>query len=277
MAPEQIRGAARWTRAPTSTRSAACSTRRSRARVAVPARQRPRRRCARTSRTRRPSLLAPAPGRCRAALGDVVARARWPRTPADRYASAGELARAGGRRARARRTTPRARARRRQRRCASSSPTTPSCCARASSRLLEAAGFDVVGAGGRRRRAAAQGARAPARRGGHRHPHAADPHRRGAARGACDPRASFPASACSCSRSTSRPLRARAARRTSAEGVGYLLKDRVADVDEFADAVRRVAGGGSVLDPEVVRGCSGAAGTRTRSTSSPRASARCSG
>ena len=38
----------------------------------------------------------------------------------------------------------------------------------------------------------------------------------------------------------------------NAEGVGYLLKDRVADVDRFADAVRRVAEGGSALDPEVV-------------------------
>ena len=38
----------------------------------------------------------------------------------------------------------------------------------------------------------------------------------------------------------------------SAEGVGYLLKDRVADVSEFADAVRRVAEGGSALDPTVV-------------------------
>src|SRR5688500_18157774 len=38
----------------------------------------------------------------------------------------------------------------------------------------------------------------------------------------------------------------------NAEGVGYLLKDRVADVDAFADAVRRVADGGSALDPEVV-------------------------
>ena len=38
----------------------------------------------------------------------------------------------------------------------------------------------------------------------------------------------------------------------SAEGVGYLLKDRVADVGEFAAAVRRVAGGGSALDPSVV-------------------------
>ena len=38
----------------------------------------------------------------------------------------------------------------------------------------------------------------------------------------------------------------------SAEGVGYLLKDRVADVSEFAAAVRRVAEGGSALDPTVV-------------------------
>ncbi len=38
----------------------------------------------------------------------------------------------------------------------------------------------------------------------------------------------------------------------SAEGVGYLLKDRIADVDAFVDAVRRVASGGSALDPEVV-------------------------
>jgi DNA-binding NarL/FixJ family response regulator len=37
-----------------------------------------------------------------------------------------------------------------------------------------------------------------------------------------------------------------------ATGVGYLLKDRVADLDAFADAVRRVAGGGSALDPEIV-------------------------
>lgn len=35
-------------------------------------------------------------------------------------------------------------------------------------------------------------------------------------------------------------------------GVGYLLKDRVADVAEFVDALRRVADGGTALDPEVV-------------------------
>ena len=38
----------------------------------------------------------------------------------------------------------------------------------------------------------------------------------------------------------------------SAEGVGYLLKDRVSDIGEFAAAVRRVADGGSALDPSVV-------------------------
>jgi DNA-binding NarL/FixJ family response regulator len=38
----------------------------------------------------------------------------------------------------------------------------------------------------------------------------------------------------------------------SAQGVGYLLKDRVADVSEFLAAVRRVADGGTALDPEVV-------------------------
>ncbi len=40
---------------------------------------------------------------------------------------------------------------------------------------------------------------------------------------------------------------------SSREGaVGYLLKDRIADVTRFVDAVRQVAGGGTVLDPEVV-------------------------
>jgi DNA-binding NarL/FixJ family response regulator len=38
----------------------------------------------------------------------------------------------------------------------------------------------------------------------------------------------------------------------SADGAGYLLKDRVTDVDEFVGAVRRVAAGGSALDPKIV-------------------------
>jgi DNA-binding NarL/FixJ family response regulator len=40
--------------------------------------------------------------------------------------------------------------------------------------------------------------------------------------------------------------------RDGTESVGYLLKDRVSDIGELADAVRRVADGGSVLDPSVV-------------------------
>jgi DNA-binding NarL/FixJ family response regulator len=39
---------------------------------------------------------------------------------------------------------------------------------------------------------------------------------------------------------------------TGTEGLGYLLKDRVADVTEFIGAVRRVGAGGTALDPEVV-------------------------
>jgi DNA-binding NarL/FixJ family response regulator len=45
---------------------------------------------------------------------------------------------------------------------------------------------------------------------------------------------------------------------TTPTGVGYLLKDRVADVSEFIDALTRVAQGGTVLDPEVVRQLLGA-------------------
>jgi len=37
-----------------------------------------------------------------------------------------------------------------------------------------------------------------------------------------------------------------------ADGIGYMLKDRVADLDDFADAIRRVAAGGSALDPTIV-------------------------
>ena len=49
-------------------------------------------------------------------------------------------------------------------------------------------------------------------------------------------------------------LYARELMRSGAEGIGYLLKDRVADVATFVDAVRQVAGGGTVLDPNVVTG-----------------------
>ena len=48
--------------------------------------------------------------------------------------------------------------------------------------------------------------------------------------------------------------------RGDARGMGYLLKDRVADVSQFVDAIVRVAGGQTVLDPEVVMQLVGSAG-----------------
>ncbi|MCA2216197.1 response regulator transcription factor [Jidongwangia harbinensis] len=48
------------------------------------------------------------------------------------------------------------------------------------------------------------------------------------------------------------PLYARELLTDRKGGVGYLLKDRVANVGQFVDAVRRVAGGGTAMDPEVV-------------------------
>jgi len=62
----------------------------------------------------------------------------------------------------------------------------------------------------------------------------------------------------------------------SAAGIGYVLKDRVADVADFADAVRRVSRGQSVIDPDVVAWLLGAGATPAGSTSSPNGSDRCS-
>ena len=115
--------------------------------------------------------------------------------------------------------------------------------------LLEAAGFDVVAEAGDADELLARSA--CGRRRDHRHPDAADADRGGAAGGRHDPRGA------------ARHGRRRAlafveeAYATellgdSAEGVGYLLKDRVADPVGFADAVRQVGQGGSALDPEVV-------------------------
>ena len=59
-------------------------------------------------------------------------------------------------------------------------------------------------------------------------------------------------SECSSSPSTSSSGLALKLLADSAEGVGYLLKDRISDVDEFVAAVRRVADGGSALDPIIV-------------------------
>lgn len=49
------------------------------------------------------------------------------------------------------------------------------------------------------------------------------------------------------------PLYAHELLATGSEGVGYLLKGRVSDGDQFVDAVRRVAAGGTAMDPEVVQ------------------------
>ena len=58
-----------------------------------------------------------------------------------------------------------------------------------------------------------------------------------------------------------------------AQGLGYLLKDRITDGDSFVDGVRRVAAGEAALDPEVVAHLIGSKKPAVRSTSSPNASA----
>ena len=62
----------------------------------------------------------------------------------------------------------------------------------------------------------------------------------------------------------------------SAGGVGYLLKDRVADVERFVDSVKRVAEAARRSTPRSCRSSWAAPAATTRSTSSRRASARCS-
>ena len=62
------------------------------------------------------------------------------------------------------------------------------------------------------------------------------------------------------------------------ERLGYLLKDRVTDVEDFVATLRRVVSGGTALDPEVVVAAARApAATTARWRASRRASARCSG
>lgn len=66
------------------------------------------------------------------------------------------------------------------------------------------------------------------------------------------------------------PLYARDLLAAGDGAVGYLLKDRVADVDGFVDAVRQVAAGGTVLDPEVVAGLLSGARARPLARLTPR-------
>ena len=63
---------------------------------------------------------------------------------------------------------------------------------------------------------------------------------------------------------------------SGADRSGYLLKERVADLEELSEAVRRIAAGGLVIDPLGGRRSSWAANApAARSTTSPNASARC--
>jgi DNA-binding NarL/FixJ family response regulator len=71
-------------------------------------------------------------------------------------------------------------------------------------------------------------------------------------RAARDIRARFPAVGILVLSQYVRPAYALELLAAGTEGVGYLLKDRVADLEELASSVRRVAEGGSVLDPAVV-------------------------
>ena len=56
----------------------------------------------------------------------------------------------------------------------------------------------------------------------------------------------------------------------ASSGVGYLLKERVADLDEFTSALERVASGGTALDPEVVTQLFGSRHDRGLATLTPR-------
>ena len=71
-------------------------------------------------------------------------------------------------------------------------------------------------------------------------------------RAALSIRQSFPTSGSCCCRSTLRTATSASCSAGGTEGIGYLLKDRVGEIERFTEAVQRVGRGGSVLDPEVV-------------------------
>ena len=120
------------------------------------------------------------------------------------------------------------------------------------SRVLAEAGFEVTAKVADGQALLRPGARGSARRVRRRHPDAPDAHHRGAGYGQGTPREPSGGGG-------SRLVGARRSRSIAlaliedgAQGVGYLLKERVADLAEFTDAVRRVAVGGLVIDPSVV-------------------------
>ncbi len=97
-------------------------------------------------------------------------------------------------------------------------------------------------------------AAAPAGRRAHRHPDAADVHDRGHRRGQADPGRVPEDRAWWCSRSTSRRSTPSSCSSDGVEGLGYLLKERVSQVDDLVRALHDVSRGGSALDPKVVEG-----------------------
>ena len=244
MAPEQARGdvgrrARRRLRA-----RAACSSSRSPARRRSTARA-TWRRCSRTCATRRPRC-SPRARTCRR-RSTRRCGARWPRTARDRPGSAGAFA---------------------QEALEAIGTATAAAPARAGAmrvvvaedsvllragvvHLLEAAGFDVVAEAGdadellaavrtHRPDVAITDIRMP--------PTQTDE----GLRAARTIRAEFPGTGVVVLSQYAEEAYATELLGESAEGVGYLLKDRVADPGGFADAVRQVGQGGSALDPEVV-------------------------
>ena len=118
--------------------------------------------------------------------------------------------------------------------------------------LLGEAGFDVVGQAGTAEELSRRSASDHARCRDRRPADAADAHRRGPAGGAGDPRRSTPSVGVLVLSQHADVGLAMKLLAGGAEGVGYMLKDRVADLEDFADAIRRVAAGGSALDPTIV-------------------------
>ncbi len=119
-------------------------------------------------------------------------------------------------------------------------------------RLLTENGHDVVAVVGDGPSFVDVSTRAPTGRVHCGRPDAAVAHRRGAAGRGTGPAPSCPARRSWCSPSTSRSSYADDLLADRVGAIGYLLKDRVADIAEFLDALHRVAAGGTVLDPEVV-------------------------
>ena len=221
-----------------------------------------------TRRGRRDGRLRRARGAPR--LADLLG---GPRRPGARVGARGRAA------ARATARPRPLRPRRAARRPSGSSSCSPPTCRRSSRRSARRAGGHPAAADRPRRRlgAPARGNRAAARGRGHGGRRAVrrrrgllaqvEQHRPDTAivdirmpptytddglRAAAEIRDASPRSACSCSRPHLELEYAVELLRGGAAGIGYLLKDRVADVDDFAAAVRRVAASGAALDRNVV-------------------------